>query len=163
MSDFILRDATIDDGEDIIKLNTASVAVTSPMDTARFRRLLELCAITTVAETDGQVVAFLMGLTDACAYDNDNYRWFSERLKRFVYIDRVVVAQACRSHGIGRALYSHLQSWAEQADLLSIVAEIDIDPPNTVSLRFHEKAAFVQIGTRMLGSGKLVSMQMRSL
>lgn len=87
MSKIILRPATIDDGEDIVTLNAASVAVTSPMDNKRFRQLFGLCAITIVADIDGQVAGFLMGLRDGCVYDNGNYRWFAERLKRFVYID----------------------------------------------------------------------------
>jgi predicted GNAT superfamily acetyltransferase len=163
MSDIILRPATIDDVEDIVTLNATSVAVTSPMDNKRFRQLFDLCAIIIVADIDGQVAGFLIGLTDDCAYDNGNYRWFAERLKRFVYIDRVVVSEACRSSGVGRALYSHIQSWAKNADMHSIAAEMDVDPPNTVSLNFHQKAGFVQVGTRTLESGKVVSMQIRCL
>lgn len=163
MSEVILRPATIDDGEDIVTLNASSVAVTSPMDNKRFRQLFDLCAITIVADIDEEVVGFLMGFTDDSVYDNGNYRWFAERLKRFVYIDRVVVSESCRSSGVGRAFYSHIQFWAKNADLLSIAAEMDVDPPNTVSLNFHHKAGFVQIGTRMLDSGKVVSTQIRCL
>ncbi|SMP79228.1 hypothetical protein SAMN06265222_1306 [Neorhodopirellula lusitana] len=163
MSEIILRPATIDDGEDIVALNAASVAVTSPMDNRRFRQLFDGCAITMVADIDGRVAGFLMGFTDDSVYDNGNYRWSAERLKRFVYIDRVVVSEACRSFGVGHAFYSHIQFWAKNSDLLSIAAEMDVDPPNTVSLNFHPKAGFVQIGTRSLDSGKVVSMQIRCL
>jgi hypothetical protein len=36
VTDFFIRAATMDDGEDIIMLNAASVAVTNPLDTDRF-------------------------------------------------------------------------------------------------------------------------------
>lgn len=163
LRDFTLRDATVADAEQIVSLNADSVAVTSPMDTDRFRHLFGLCSIVTVAEMDGRAVAFLMAMTDSVDYDNANYRWFRERLKRFVYVDRVVVSPDARGLGIGSALYSQVQSWAIDATLFWLVAEMDIDPPNVGSLSFHKSEGFAQLGTRVLDNGKTVSMQMRQI
>ncbi len=151
----------IGDAEPVRSLNQANVAVTSPMDAARFEQLLRISQLSWVVEHEGRVVAFLIGMTDGADYDNGNYRWFAERLKRFVYIDRVVVSDACRGQGIGRLLYAELFGWAEQTGQLAVCAEIDIEPPNEGSLRFHHHAGFVQVGTRELESGKRVSMQLR--
>ncbi|EMI22581.1 acetyltransferase GNAT family protein [Rhodopirellula maiorica SM1] len=63
--------------------------------------------------------------------------------------------------GVGRLLYSRIYEWAAQSQLLTICAEMNLDPPNHESLRFHDKAGFVQMGTRRLENGKCVSMQIR--
>ena len=154
-----LRDMTINDGPVVVALNDAVVAVTSPMDMGRFEQLYQRCNLKLVAEIQDEVVAFIWGMTDGVAYDNGNYQWFSDRLKRFLYIDRVVVSAACRGLGLGRQLYAQTSQQAATFGALTLCAEIDIDPPNPKSLRFHEKAGFVQMGTRLLDSGKRVSMQ----
>ncbi len=143
----------------VVALNESVVKVTSPMDASRFGYLYELSTVKLVAELDGDIVAFVMAMVDGNAYDNANYRWFSDRLERFLYIDRVVVSAACRGLGIGRLLYSQIYDWALESQLPTICAEIDLVPANPASLRFHSKAGFEQIGTRILESGKQVSMQ----
>ena len=158
-----LRPGTLADTRQIVDLNLEFVAVTSPMDSDRFRHLFGCASLVTVAEMDGRVVAFLTAMADGTAYENGNFQWFAERLRRFIYIDRVVVSSGCRNQGIGSALYAHALSWAKQAGLLSLVAEMDLDPPNIGSLNFHKNKGFVQLGTRVLDSAKTVSMQARSV
>ncbi|MEM9817118.1 MAG: GNAT family N-acetyltransferase, partial [Cyanobacteria bacterium P01_D01_bin.6] len=76
-------------------LNQAVVKVTSPMDTVRFVELYHLSNLRWVADINGEVVAFILGMAEGQAYPNDNYQWFSARLKNFLYIDRVVVSATC--------------------------------------------------------------------
>lgn len=154
-----IRKMSLADASATVSLNAAVVDVTSPMDVDRFAVLYELSALKLVAEVNSDVVAFVMAMTDGTAYENDNYRWFSARLRDFMYIDRVVVTDACRGLGIGRLLYSRICAASMQAGVRTLCAEINLEPPNRVSLRFHEKSGFVQIGTRVLGNGKRVSMQ----
>jgi len=158
-----IRTATTADENDILALNAESVSVTSPMDSSRLRMLVDLSAMTSVADVDGGVAGFLIAMADGCAYENGNYRWFAERLNRFIYVDRIVVSGDRRSSGIGHLLYSHVEDWAITARIPTLAAEVDIDPPNTASLRFHEKSGFVQIGKRLLDNGKTVSMQVKAL
>lgn len=155
-----IRDMTATDAEAVVALNQAVVKVTSAMDTARLTALGNISRLKLVTEIDGEVVAFVLAMAADQAYDNGNYQWFAARLKNFLYIDRVVVSKVWQGCGIGRLLYSHLDTWAQQAGVLSLCAEIDIDPPNPASLRFHDKAGFVPIGKRLLASGKQVSMQL---
>lgn len=77
------------------------------------------------------------------------------------YVDRVVVSSGRQNQGIGSALYAHALSWAKQAGLLSLAAEMDLDPPKIGSLNFHKNKGFAQLGTRVLDSAKTVSMQVR--
>ncbi|MGI9265527.1 MAG: GNAT family N-acetyltransferase [Gammaproteobacteria bacterium] len=163
MSAFTLRAGTAADVDQIVALNAESVAMTSPMDASRFDYLFGISSLMTVVEQNDRVVAFLIAMTDDTEHDSGNFHWFAERLNRFIYVDRVVVSSECRGSGIGSALYDHIQLWAEETCLQSIVAEMNLDPPNVGSLNFHKKRGFVQTGTRVLEDAKIVSMQVLSI
>jgi predicted GNAT superfamily acetyltransferase len=60
-------------------------------------------------------------------------------------------------------MYQHVAEAAQKDGCLVMSAELDLEPPNEPSLRFHEKQGFVRLGVRALESGKLVSMQIKGL
>lgn len=160
-SEITLRQATLADGDAIIALNTGSVDATSPMDMDEFRLLFELSSLTIVAQKNDQVSGFLMGFQDGADLDGANYQWFAERLKSFFYIDRIVIAAACRSSGLGQKMYAHVRAWAGAKGLHWLAAEMNLDPPNLQSLKFHKRNGFLEIGTQRLTGGKIVSMQIK--
>jgi predicted GNAT superfamily acetyltransferase len=154
-----LRPATPGDVPALVDLNAAVVAVTSPMDAARARALLTLATFCTVAECEGRVIGFVLAMAAGDSYDNANFRWFADRLDRFVYIDRVVVADSARGLGLGTALYDDLLR--QGAGCRFMAAEMDLVPANPGSLAFHKARGFVEIGTRTYDTGKIVSMQVK--
>jgi len=162
-TDISLRPGTAADAEAIVRLNDESVLATSPMDTATFENLLEVSSLLTVAVRDNEVVGFLMGFTDGAPLDGLNYQWFARRFKQFFYIDRIVIDASCRGSGLGQSVYAHVDEWARQQGLLWLAAEMNLDPPNLASLRFHKRQGFKEIGTQKLPSDKLVSMQVKRL
>lgn len=152
-----------DDELSILELNTESVVETSPMDSAKFQTLLSQGCRVTVAIQDKQVFAFLMEFPEGSDYDNANYHWFSERLKRFIYVDRIVVGKAARGDGVGQLIYSDLIQRAQGEKRLWIAAEINTLPRNEPSLVFHNKQGFVEVGQQKLHAQKIVSMQVRAV
>ena len=96
-------------------------------------------------------------------YDNGNYQWFEKRVRDMVYVDRIVLAADARGQGLGHQLYDALSTMALADGCKVMTAEMDIEPPNTHSLRFHTKRGFVEQGQRVLDGGKRVSMQCRPL
>jgi predicted GNAT superfamily acetyltransferase len=158
-----LRTATVEDSDAIVRLNHEAVAVTSAMDADRYRELLAISDYASVVDFEGKVAAFLLGIGEGRLYDNGNYLWFSERITDYLYIDRVVVDGAHRGIGLGQRLYAHLFEWALSRQLSHLAAEFDIEPPNLASLAFHDRHGFVELGTRVLDNGKLVSMRVKSL
>ena len=158
-----LRDATAEDIPTIVALNEEVVSVTSPMDADRFQELWELSAQCVVAEQNGAVIGFVLAMQAGANYVNGNFHWFSERLNNFVYVDRIVISQDGRGHGLGGRMYQHVAEAAQKDGCLVMSAELDLEPPNEPSLRFHEKQGFVRLGVRALESGKLVSMQIKGL
>lgn len=158
-----IRAATIEDSDAIVRLNQEAVAVTSAMDVDHYRELLAISDYASVVDFEGEVGAFLLGIGEGRPYDNGNYRWFSERMTDYLYIDRVVVDEARRGLGLGQRLYAYLFEWALNRQLSHLAAEVDIEPPNIASLAFNDRHGFVEIGTRALDHGKLVSMRAKSL
>ncbi|MGJ8697007.1 MAG: GNAT family N-acetyltransferase [Verrucomicrobiaceae bacterium] len=159
----ILRPATPSDASAILALNDEAVAVTSPMDAEKIQHLFDLSALSLVAKEHDQILGFLIGITDHAPYQNGNYQWFSGRLKNFFYIDRVVISPQAQGKGLGQKFYSHIQEWALKNQLIQLAAEMDLHPPNTGSLNFHQKNGFTPIGQRTLENGKTVSMQTKPL
>jgi predicted GNAT superfamily acetyltransferase len=154
-----LRDYRPDDDDAVLALNAASVAVLSPLDDLRLRALAAQAARFRIAERDGVPVAFLLALREGSAYASPNYRWFAARYARFLYVDRVVVAEAARGDGLGAALYDDLFAFARAAGLDTVACEFDVEPPNEPSRRFHARFGFEEVGRQRLAGGKQVSMQ----
>ncbi len=159
-----LRDATTADHGAILALNLAAERVLSPMDAMHLLELDAQSACHRVVVADGRIVAFLLALREGARYDSPNYRWFADRYDAFLYIDRVVVADACHGRGVGRRLYEDLFAFAHGAGIDTITCEFDIQPPNEASRGFHARLGFREVGTQWLpGDRKQVSLQVMSL
>ncbi len=161
--EFALREYAAEDAAAVLRMNAESVAVLSPLNKDRLRLLAGMCSLHLVAVGPAGVIGFILGFTDGTAYDSVNYRWFAFRLKRFLYIDRMVVGPSFRECGVGRAFHAAAEQYAEATGLAWIVGEIDLDPPNPKSLAYHERLGFIEVGRQTLPSGKVVSMQARSV
>lgn len=164
MSEVTLRPYEPRDSASILKLNYESVHVLSPLNEERFSSLRAMASIIWVAEFKNEVVAFLMGFCDGEDYDSVHYRWFSTRLKNFLYVDRIVVGEKVRSLGIGQKFYAEIGEWATKQGLKWLVAEIDLDPPNEASLKFHDMQQFVEIAQlKHVNENKVVSIRLKSI
>ena len=159
----LLRATEPGDAAAIVALNATVVAVTSPMDEARLQALLAIGASCTVVERAGEVIGFMLVMHDEAMYENGNFQWFSDRLRRFAYVDRIVIGDAARGLGLGRTLYDHLSHVAGAQHKLILAAEIDLVPANPGSMKFHHAYGFVELGQRLLDNGKIVSMQVKGL
>jgi uncharacterized protein len=160
----MIRNANASDFDRILALNQEAVHFTSPMDLARLTRLDTQSAYHRVIELDGEVVAFLLALREGADYPNPNYGWFSERLERFLYVDRIVISSAQQGKRLGQALYDDLFAYAKREGVDRIACEFDVEPPNPVSQRFHARYGFSEIGTQWVAGGsKRVSLQVAAL
>ena len=145
-----LREADLDWA---LALNTSLVVELSPLtrdgliaivDAAFYARL--------VAPQKGLLIAFDQGAD----YGSPNFLWFKARFSRFVYVDRVAVAETERGKGIARRLYNDLFATARDAGHERIVCEVNVDPPNPASDAFHASLGFSEIGRAELAGGKVV-------
>ena len=123
------------DRPQLLALNNDHAAELSLLDEASFAQLVDTAFIALQTE---DAAALVIAFDQAGAYDSPNFLWFRERFERFVYVDRVVVSPAARGRGLARALY---------------VCEINVEPPNPGSVRFHEGLGFRRIGDAGLSGG----------
>lgn len=147
----------------VLRLNQLSVKVLSPLDQKKLQHLIAQATIAKVLICDGVVAAFIIGFEAGADYDSVNYCWFAQKYSRFLYIDRVVVDEAFRGRGMGAHIYNYILEFASDNNLPRLVAEIDIQPPNHASLRFHKRFNFIEIEQLAHHANKVVSLQYRSV
>jgi predicted GNAT superfamily acetyltransferase len=66
-----------------------------------------------------------------------------------------------QGQGLGTMLYEHVFACAQAANVPRITCEIDSEPPNPASERFHSRLGFREVGRQLVPGGKQVSLQLR--
>jgi predicted GNAT superfamily acetyltransferase len=156
----MIRDVTFEDLAAILELNTEFQHVLSSANAERIAYLYDRADYRRVFQLGSRVIGFLLAMKAGNSYDGENYNWFSERYANFLYIDRVAISREHHRQCFGEQLYLDLFLCARHMGVSHVTCEIDADPPNLASQRFHEKFGFRQVGTRVTGLGmKPVSMQ----
>ncbi|CAN7471504.1 GNAT family N-acetyltransferase [Mesorhizobium sp. LjNodule214] len=102
----------------------------------------------------GALEAFIMTFDQDAQYDSPNFLWFRERYRRFVYVDRVVVAAQARGRGHARRLYEDLFDQVSRAGHTIVTCEVNADPPNPASDAFHAALGFAEVGDAVIHGGK---------
>lgn len=125
----------------VLALNHLEVEKLAPMDEARLREIHGWADRFDVVELDGDFVGFVITVPPGTDYDSDNYRWYAERYgDRYYYLDRVVMSEKARGRGLGTQVYDALEQRAASYGRLAL--EVNIDPPNEISLAFHSARGF---------------------
>lgn len=145
----------------LLALNNAHARETSFLTPDNWQALIDGAFVASCA---GGSAALLIAFDQAARYDNPNFNWFRERLPRFVYVDRIVVADTHRGGGLARLLYRDLFHRARSAGQDRIACEVNLAPPNPASDAFHTKMEFAEIGrATLVHSGKTVRYLARRL
>jgi uncharacterized protein len=134
----------------LLRINNANARETSLLSSVRFDQLIEWARVALfIPPAD----AFLLAFEQCDAYDGGNFLWFRNRFDRFLYIDRVVVTEERRRYGLGRMLYSEAFKRAVQLGHTRVVCEVNLQPPNLVSDKFHADHAFEEVGRATIDGG----------
>jgi uncharacterized protein len=134
----------------LLRVNNASARETSLLSPERFDRMIASASVVTFIAPG---TAFLLAFEHADDYDGVHFKWFRSRYERFIYVDRIVVAEEHRGHGYGRTLYADLFARATELGHSCIVCEVNRQPPNPGSERFHAAQGFFEVGTATLDDG----------
>ncbi|MCB1489511.1 MAG: GNAT family N-acetyltransferase [Bauldia sp.] len=145
----------------LLALNNAHARETSLLAPEKWRAMVA-GAFAATCVPDG--AAFLIAFDETGDYDSPNFLWFRPRYPRFVYVDRIVVAEGQRGRGLASALYGDLFRKATAADHAVVVCEVNAVPPNPASDAFHARLGFSEVGRADLaGAAKTVRYLARSL
>lgn len=138
---------------DVLRLNEAAVPAVNSVDLEQMQWFAGNAAYFRVAENDGRFAGFLVGMRPGTAYASPNYRWFCKRYDDFGYIDRVAVAADAQRLGVATALYRDFEA-SLPPGVGVLTCEVNINPPNESSMRFHEGFGFRTVGTQTLDDGR---------
>lgn len=160
----LIRDIAATDLPRVLAINEANVPEVGPLDDQRLEFLVGESAIALAVEDDGSVQGFCLVLAPGSSYDSVNYRWFMERYDDALYLDRVAFDAAAQGRGMGQALYAAVDDLIRARHALhrALTLEVNVDPPNEPSLRFHERQGFTEVG-RQLSKGIEVSLMRKEL
>ena len=162
MSTPIVRPVVAGDLPRLLEINQANVPAVGSVDADRLAFIVAESPIALAVEHGDDLAGFCLVLGSDSPYDSVNYRWFTERYERFMYLDRVAVDAAARGEGLGTLLYAEVdRRMRERADAEHLALEVNVDPPNEGSLRFHARLGFTEVGQQDTPYGIRVSMQLR--
>ena len=131
----------------------------NPLDDTAFAWLAEHAMYFRVAEDGDGIAGFVMMLENGTAYWGANYAWFATRYDTFLYLDRVVVAPRAQRSGIGRLLYDDVIAFA-RGRWPRITLEVHLRPPNPISVAFHQRMGFGEVGTQEYDDNAVVMMEL---
>jgi predicted GNAT superfamily acetyltransferase len=141
-----IRPRTPDDDAAVHAVNAANVPEVGPLDHDRLALFAARAARFDVVELDGQVVGLFVGLTEGVDYASPNYRWFADRHARFAYVDRIALQPELRGLGVADELYGGFEDWAAVTGRPLVCAEVNVEPPNPRSMRFHQRRGYAVVG-----------------
>jgi len=122
-------------------------------------KITNVCVRGVCGVANGTTVGFCITFAPNAPYDSLNYLRFSDRYEQFVYLDRIAFVPLAQGKGIGKLLYQHIEHLMQEADLpYPLCCEVNLEPPNLGSLRFHQSIGFVEIGRLQIRSGYQTSM-----
>ena len=141
---------------EILKHNNAAVPAVNELTMSDLERFVgQAHSFLVLDAPDGSIAGFMIGLTGpGVDYDSLNYAWFSSRYDSFIYVDRIVVAEAGRGLGVGSKIYAAFAKRGTADNFPVMLAEVNIRPRNDVSLAFHEARGFVSVGEQDTDGGK---------
>src|SRR5471030_691905 len=126
-----IRDVREHDLDAVLALNNAAGRSILALDAAQLRYFYDHAEYFRVAEIDDHLAGFLIALREGGDYESPNYRWFAQHYPQFVYIDRIVIANAYHRHGLGRIFYCDVHSYAEVRVPL-LTCEVFLEPRDDV-------------------------------
>jgi len=122
----------------IYDLNQANTPEVGSLESKKhLTKLLELSAYNLL----------ILNMREGSDYASENYKFFSKKLKKFLYVDRVAIDKKYRREGLGKAIYDDIFIQAKK-ESLPIALEVNTQPINQPSLNFHEKLGFDEVGAK---------------
>jgi len=159
-ADIVIRDMTVDDLDVVFAINEENVPAVGRETFEDLRAIFDVCSMNLVAELDGRIRGFCMVMPPGVAYDSPNYLYFCDRHPDFVYLDRVAITADFQGRGVGPMLYREVE---RRASAPWFALEVNVQPPNEGSMRFHAREGFVEVDRLETRPGKIVSLMMKRL
>ena len=123
--------------------NTPEVG--SLASTEELSNLIKISSLNFYILQNDEIIGFVICFRENTKYQSLNYKFFSKTEDKFLYIDRVVVDSKHRRNGSASYLYKHL-SYLANLENIPICCEVNTKPRNDISMNFHTKHGFKDVG-----------------
>ena len=134
--------------ENLYSLNQENTPEVGSLNNSEcFRKLIELSSISLLIEYKDQVIGFIICFRENSVYSSENYKFFNGNKEKFIYIDRVVIKSGFRRMGFGTQIYKYIDEVAYK-NFLPICCEVNSMPRNEISLNFHIKNGYTEVGEK---------------
>ena len=162
MSNFqpIVRNIVSTDVTRVLEINNANTPGVSELTLSELEMDLSNSLHALAIDNEhGEVCAFCITF-DLDAHDaGANHRWFADRYESFVYLDRIAIDSNQQNRGLGALLYQSVEHhMLNSAEHSLLCCEVNIEPPNPGSLRFHQRIGFTEVGRHSPQQGYVVSL-----
>ena len=134
------------DVDSMWKINEEGLPGTGKVSRDEIEVLLGFASLAVGAYYGEQLAGFVICLPPKTEYASLNYAWFNQRYSEFLYVDRIAVGMQYQNQKIGTLLYDFVKRHAIE-NRIPVTAEVNIQPPNLGSMRFHDRHGFQQVGT----------------
>ena len=142
--------------QDIYLINQANVPAVGSLESIdKMKELLSISSYHSVLLLNKNVIGFSICFREGTSYWSENYKYFTQGLINFLYIDRIAIDQNYRREGLGKSMYKDIFSSASHENL-RVTAEVNTKPKNQISLDFHNNMGFEQIGERQFDDHDVV-------
>lgn len=131
--------------EAIWAINEQGLPGTGRVSEQEVSDLLQFSSLSVGMFDGNELLGFVICLPPGTRYGSLNYQWFNDHYNAFVYVDRIAVSTLHRNQGVGTKLYDAVVAYSKEKNI-PIAAEVNLNPPNPGSIRFHERFNFEQVG-----------------
>jgi predicted GNAT superfamily acetyltransferase len=167
MSNFqpIVRNIEITDVARVLEINNANTPGVSELTLSELETDIKNCLHALAIDNEhGEVCAFCITFAPDAPDAGANHRWFADRFESFVYLDRIAIDPTYQNLGLGVLLYQSVeQQMIDSAQHSLLCCEVNLEPPNPGSLRFHHRIGFTEVGQLSPQQNYRVSMLSKNL
>ena len=167
MSNFqpIVRNIKSADLTRVLAINNANTPGESELTLSELETDITNCLHALAVDNEhGEVCAFCITFAPDAPDAGANHRWFADRFESFVYLDRIAIDPTYQNLGLGVLLYQSVeQQMIASAQHSLLCCEVNLEPPNPGSLRFHKRIGFTEVGRYSPQQDHVVSMLSKNL
>jgi len=161
MSNFqpTVRNIEIADLARVLKINNANTPGVSELTISELETDIENCLHALAIDNEqGDVCAFCITFAPNAPDAGVNHQWFADRFESFVYLDRIAIDSNHQNRGLGALLYQTVeQRMLDSAEHSLLCCEVNLEPPNPGSLRFHKRIGFTECVVELTDPGYVVT------
>ena len=147
----VVRNIEIPDLPRVHEINNANTPGVSELTMSELETDIKNCLYALAIDNEhGEVCAFCITFDPNALDAGANHQWFADRFESFVYLDRIAIDSTHQNRGLGALLYQSVeQHMLKSAEHSLLCCEVNLEPPNPGSLRFHQRIGFTEVGQSM--------------